>query len=419
LAAFAALTSSPTNNWDVFGSLRPSTFRRKIAALKFLFFSPHALTDSSSGAARTVQTLLTELKSLGHECLVVSGTIIDGPNHLFDQVIPLEPVDSYTIGGTDIKIPFRKVVFQNVEHLILGAKASNAGDLMAYEESVLRTLFVDAFDRFQPDILITYGGFTSNFFAGLYAIAKGRKSVLYAASDTYRKSSDFIHVQLVSSLSKALTSKIASATHLPIVTIPPMINRADVTCESRSPEFVTFINPRLDKGLKLAVAVARESLRRNKPYKFLFVESRGTNATALSECPELSECSNVAFAKNVSNVRAIYEVTRVLLFPSVWFETAGMVAIEANMNSIPVLASNVGGIPEMLDGAGYLFDPPAAMLADWTSPPPPNYLEQWLSVLDRLHENPAEFDSAVLRAQAADQRYNLRSMAQKFVDAVS
>jgi glycosyltransferase involved in cell wall biosynthesis len=397
----------------------PTTRARKAVALKFLFFSPHALADSSSGAAKSAQTLFHELTSLGHQCLVVTGTLVDGQNHLFDQVPPLAPVDTYVISGTDVKIPLRRVMFQDVEHLILGSKATQAGALMAYEEAVLTTLFLSSFEHFQPDVVVTYGGFTSNYFAGQYAMANGRKSVLYATSNTYIKQSDFVHVGIISSLSNALSKNIAKVTDRSIVTIPPMINRADVSCGSRKPEFITFINPQLDKGLTLATAIALESLRRKKPYKFLFVESRGTQASALRDCPELAQCSNVVFAQNTANVRAIYDVTRVLLFPSLWFETAGMVAIEANMNGIPVLACNVGGIPEMLDGAGYLFDPPAAMQTDWTSAPPAEFLEQWLSVLDQLHDDPAELASAVKRAQAADQRYNLPALAQKFVDAVS
>jgi glycosyltransferase involved in cell wall biosynthesis len=387
--------------------------------LKFLFFSPHTLADSSSGAARSVQTLFHELTSQGHACLVVTGSIVDGPNNLFDQVLPLPPVDTYIIGGTEIKIPLRKVIFQNVEHLILGSQALTAGDLKAYEESVLTTLFLTSFDRFQPDVVITYGGFTSNYFAGQYALANGRKSVLYAASNTYTKPSDFVHVRLISSMSKALSNNLAQVTQLPIATILPMINRADVSCDTRKPEFITFINPQFDKGLKLAAAIAVESLRRNKPYKFLFVESRSTQATALRDCPELAQCSNVVFAKNTANVRAIYEVTRVLLFPSLWFEVAGMIAIEANMNGIPVLASKVGGIPEMLDGAGYLFDPPQNILTDWTSPPPPDYLDQWIAVLDNLYSDPSAMSTAEKRAHAAGQRYNLASLAREFVKAVS
>ena len=271
--------------------------------MKFLFFSPHTLIDSSSGAAKCVQTLFEELRKMGHDCLVVTGAMVDGKNHLFDQALASEPIRMLTISSSNIKIPLRKVNYRGIEHLIVGAKALRAAELLAYEEVALKWVFEDAFASFQPDALVTYGGYLSNFFAGQYALMRGKRSVLFAASDTYQKPADFIHVNLVASISKALTSKLRTATTLPIVSLSSLVRRADVLCANRTPEFITFINPSLAKGVKLAAALALECQRRGKPYKFLFVESRGTRATALKDCPELAECANVAFAENTADCR--------------------------------------------------------------------------------------------------------------------
>jgi hypothetical protein len=59
------------------------------------------------------------------------------------------------------------------------------------------------------------------------------------------------------------------------------------------------------------------------------------------------------------------------------------------------------------------------MRADWASAPPADYVEQWMSALDRLHEDPAELNSAVQRAQAADQRYSARALTERFIEAVT
>ena len=49
----------------------------------------------------------------------------------------------------------------------------------------------------------------------------------------------------------------------------------------------------------------------------------------------------------------------VLVVPSLWQEPLGMVIVEAFMHGVPVLASRVGGIPELVEEGinGWLFDP--------------------------------------------------------------
>jgi glycosyltransferase involved in cell wall biosynthesis len=166
----------------------------------------------------------------------------------------------------------------------------------------------------------------------------------------------------------------------------------------------------------LAAALARESARRGRPYKFLFVEGRGTRATIQAVCPDILMLPNVAIAENTSDVKLVYARSSVILFPSLWFETAGKVILEANANGIPVLATNVGGIPEMLDGAGFLFNPPQTSLTHWEAPPPAEHVAAWFDVLDRLHQNPAAMADATARAKAADARYDLAGLARKFAD---
>ncbi len=386
--------------------------------MNFLFYSPHTLIDSSSGAAKCVQTLLEELVALGHRCVAVTGTVVDGPNALFEQVLQAPEAQSLKIAGSSISIPARKLTFRGVEHVVVGAKATRAEALLAYEEVVLRTVFLDSFLKLKPDVLLSYGGFTSNAFAGQHAMTHGVRSVLFAASSSIARRSDFQHVNRIVAVSKALARKLAPIAGQPVLALAPFVRTADAVPQSRTPDYITFINPSLNKGLKLVAALAVESQRLKKPYKFLFVESRGTTASAKAECPELAGCKNVSYAQNVASVAAIYAQTRILLFPSLVFETAGRIAIEANANGIPVLASNVGGIAETLDGAGYLFDPPAAMAEDWNTPPPAEYLAQWLTVLDRLHADSAEAAAAVKRAEAAAARYDLAKLTRRFLEVL-
>jgi glycosyltransferase involved in cell wall biosynthesis len=57
-------------------------------------------------------------------------------------------------------------------------------------------------------------------------------------------------------------------------------------------------------------------------------------------------------------VSELIHASRAVVFPSVWHEPAGLVTLEAAAHSRPVIASNVGGIPEYLDSRfGFLVEP--------------------------------------------------------------
>lgn len=53
---------------------------------------------------------------------------------------------------------------------------------------------------------------------------------------------------------------------------------------------------------------------------------------------------------------ALQDVVAVVM-PSIWEETAGLAAIEQMMRGRPVIASNIGGLAEIVDGAGLRFPP--------------------------------------------------------------
>jgi glycosyltransferase involved in cell wall biosynthesis len=65
------------------------------------------------------------------------------------------------------------------------------------------------------------------------------------------------------------------------------------------------------------------------------------------------------FIENKKDLEKIIDRCSYVIFPSIWYEVFGLVIIEAMNRGLPVIASNIGAIPELIkDGYnGFLFEP--------------------------------------------------------------
>lgn len=66
---------------------------------------------------------------------------------------------------------------------------------------------------------------------------------------------------------------------------------------------------------------------------------------------------NIEWSNRVSDMGKIYFLARVLLVPSQWEEAWVRVATEAQFSGIPVLASDIGALPESVGNGGMLIEP--------------------------------------------------------------
>jgi glycosyltransferase involved in cell wall biosynthesis len=76
---------------------------------------------------------------------------------------------------------------------------------------------------------------------------------------------------------------------------------------------------------------------------------------------KLSVPSNVEFTGSLNNeeIRSFYRNASALVVPSIWYEGFPMVTLEAMQHSLPIIAPDLGGFPEIVeDGVnGLLFNP--------------------------------------------------------------
>lgn len=136
-----------------------------------------------------------------------------------------------------------------------------------------------------------------------------------------------------------------------IEVVVPFLDLCQYEVTKRERRYITFINPIPEKGVEVAIKIARSLPQEN----FLFVKGKwgGDQGLYLKLADSLP---NVEIWDNQEDMRRVYAVTDILLVPSLFIETFGRVIIEAQANGIPVIASSVGGIPYTLGQGGILVD---------------------------------------------------------------
>lgn len=167
--------------------------------------------------------------------------------------------------------------------------------------------------------------------------------------------------------------------------IPPLVRPERYRVESTRSN-VTFVCPIAEKGLDLALGLAR----RRPDIPFVFVESWELNPLRRVALKRRLP-PNVRLRAPVADMREVYADTKIVLVPSRLAEAWGRVVSEAQVSGIPALASDRGGLPESVGPGGVLVDPGAGV-------------DRWAEVLARLWEDEAEYGQLASRAERHAQR---------------
>ena len=142
----------------------------------------------------------------------------------------------------------------------------------------------------------------------------------------------------------------------------------------------TMFNPIQPKGVRTTLTLAGVHFKRQP---FLLVEGwLSLEALGLKK----GLFPNLRLQPRTDDVRTIYARTDCLLVPSVWQEPFGRVVLEGLQNGLPVAASAVGGIPEIMPDSPLL-------VREYEE------IDAWVRALRRL-EDPDEV--AALRAYASE-----------------
>ncbi|NLS91636.1 MAG: glycosyltransferase family 4 protein [Planctomycetaceae bacterium] len=370
---------------------------------RLLFASYHCCVDPSSGAAVSARELLGMLARNGWDVRTYCGPLLD-----FEQAEDVRQIladQQLEVHETSVWVqcvPVALLTFDDgpVRSTVLLPPDPQRRPPSMESGSVFLGGFGELVERWRPDILLTYGG---HWLAGpMFDEARrhGVRIVFWLRNFAYRDRKLFLSVD------RAIVPSECSATHylqtlgLDTTVIPPPLSWERIVCDRlRGSRYVTFVNPQPHKGVFVLARIAEQLFRRRPDIRLLIVEGRSGVEWLERTGLDLSGLTNLSVMNNTPDARDFYQVSRVVLMPSLWRESFGRVAAEAMINGIPVLASNRGALPEVVGDAGFLFDIPDCYTPETRKVSTAEEVAPWVETIIRLWDDDEFYTEASRRCR--------------------
>ena len=382
----------------------PAATAARHGAMRILLAQNSQYYPAHGGGDKSNRLLIEALAARGHECRVVARISVFGEA---EHRRYLEDLSSR--GVTPVSTANGLVTFQR------------AGvEVRVVTNASLRSWFVDEVAAFRPDVILCSTDDPPQLLLEA-ALRSGIARVVYLARATLAlpfgpdcafpseaRTERIRAAGAVVGVSQYVADYVRKYAGIPAVHVPislmegrdwPVLGRFDN-------EFVTLVNPCAVKGIAIFLGLADafpETL-------FAAVPTWGTNQ---EDRAALERRGNVRVLSPVDDIDLLLKRTRVLLVPSLWAEARSRIVVEAMLRGVPVLASNVGGIPEAKMGVPYLL--PVNPIARFetrvdeqmvpVANVPPQDLGPWREALSRLLGDRAHYEEIAAASRAAAVEY--------------
>jgi surfactin synthase thioesterase subunit/glycosyltransferase involved in cell wall biosynthesis len=357
-------------------SLRPGAAART-PAMRILLAQNSFYYPAHGGGDKSNRLLMEALAARGHACRVVAR----GVTPIFERA----GVEVHAVTDANLRAHFASQVEAFAPEIILVSTDDPAQMLL---EAALRSPTARVVYLARATLALPFGpdcAFPGELKTERIRAADGVVGVSRYVADYIRQ-----HAGI-------------DAVHVPISLMEPgdwpALGRFDN-------QFVTLVNPCAVKGIDIFLALADAF----PETAFAAVPMWGTNQR---DQAALRVRANVTVIEPVDDINLLLARTRVLLVPSLWAEARSRMVVEAMLRGVPVMASDVGGIPEAMMGVPYLL--PVNPIARYetrldeqmvpVAEVPPQETGPWREALGRLLEDRAHWEEISRASRAAAVAY--------------
>ncbi|ROR03154.1 glycosyltransferase [Desulfosoma caldarium] len=297
--------------------------------------------------------MLLQLKRRGWDVRILGCTVFDSERGMTLLKPHLDPKP--TTRFVKVKDP------DGLDHTLVVTQSIHAKETTNDELNQLFSLYLTTLDEFQPDFVFFYGGNAFDLLIADEARCRNIKTVAYLANSNYLGSTRWCRdVDLILTNTKATARFYKEKMQLEVTPVGIFVEPGKVVADHHERKHILFINPSFEKGGAFVAQLAWLMSKRRPDITFEVVESRGLwqpilHAVMKTLGEDRHELPNVIVTPNQADMRVVYARARLVLMPSLCWETAGRVLAEAMLNGIPAIITDHGGMPEMIEDGGIKF----------------------------------------------------------------